>query len=366
MPFNPPNPSDPIVSAPHLELDYVSEPYQKPEWLTLICWIAGAAGFVGVVDTIGFSVTISIISTLLGDLFSRHPAHRVADLIWIVFWMIGCASSIALMWSAWWSMLRIPTAARAMKWGSIGLIVIWSIGQAMQLYTQKTGSMTEPRDDSRQLFLLIDRIVSRAIHELSLPVFLLCAALHPATRRMIGSSREFQKTVESSPDSGGSDEIVREAADDAKWSIFAGINHIRFWVGLTAILIGLVAPARTLISSLVFHDSIGWTRASFWSTASKFRLIDLARNIAGLVLVCGGLAVLKRMRFSRRLLVVGGLGIIVANFLEGVFYMQFQWNTVLIYFVTYSSSSSRLFTTLVLLIGLMSCRAIREQNDDPR
>ena len=366
MPPDPSNQSDLISSPPQLSLNYISEPYQRPEWMAVVHWIAGAAAVLGVVGTISFSAILPNVIAILGDVFSHRPRQLVGDLIWIAYWIIGFSSTLAVMWSAWWCILRAPSAARTLQWGCMGLFVVWIIAIAMSFYSDPTRLMGDSHADFRPLFFNLSRFVSGLIYDLALPVFLLWTSMHPATRRMMGSARDIQTSGDPALEegSGTSNEVVRTSEIERKTSVAAGIAHIRFSVGITAMVIGAIAPANTLLFSLIFHETASWTMASRWSLQSRTTLVELVRNVVGVLLFAGGLAVLKHRRFGRRLLTTGALGTLAVIFYDRLFALLPKWSLTLTLALSQSVQNSRIITALILFIGLVSCQALRMTTAD--
>ncbi len=363
MPPDPSNQSDLISSPPQLSLNYMSAPYQMPEWMAVIYWIAGAAAVMGVAGTISCSVIFSSVLTSFADVFSRHPRRLLSDVIWIAKWIIGVSSSVAVMWSAWWCILRIPSAANPLRWGCIGLVSLWIIGMATGLYTD-TGLILGDHKDYRQLFFNISSLISELIYDLALPVFLFGTAVHPATRRMIGSARDMQKFGNHLPACGTPDEGVAVSDTDPRASVAAGIAHIRYSVGIVAMVIGAIAPVKTLLFSLVFRETASWTMASSWSLQSKANLEELSRNVVGLLLFAGGLAVLKRWQSGRRLLTIGAVGTLAVIFYDRLFVPLPRWNFTLTNTLMIILFHTRIIAILVLMIGLLSCQVLRMTTAD--
>ena len=308
--------------------------------------------------TISFGLMFSVMVNLFQDVFSRHPVSRVGDLMYASWWIVDGASSLVVMWAAWWCFLRNPAAARALQWGCIGLLVAWCFLLVVGLVGQRTGLLWISAKDDPLLFIHVFSFIRRTINDATIPGLLLSVALHPATRKLLGSSRGDEGSITPPSASDNAAAVASPLENEAGEFPLAAMAHVRFCAGIMAMAIGAVQPVKVIFFALLSHTAIPWTTASHWSSRPLAMAEELLRNAAGITLFAGGWAILKQHRFGRPLILFGSGATLLMLFQDTAIFGG-SWNETYLRITFAVSTNLRVLTALVLLIGLFNCRAIR-------
>ncbi len=357
--MNSSNSSDSVSSRPRLPLNYGSSSSDRLNWLIVIYWIAGAAAVVGVAGTILFGASFSVALGLFQDVYSGHSTRGVTNVIEILVWSVNGASSLAIMWAAWWCFLRKPAAARTLEWGCIGLLLAWIISLVTLIFVEWTGpTWGQAKDTQFQLhFMIVFACIPRAVFDSAIPALLLSLAVNPASRMLFGSSQE-KICFGTLPSKHGTTDTIGTSSESAVATHVArGLYHVRNSGAVAAMAIGAVGPGFLIAYSLFIKTAIPWTSASRWYSSPQGTLHDFLAGACGLLLFAGGWAVLKQKQFGRLLILCGAAGTMLMLFYVWVGF-QSSLQAMADALTRTVFANFRLLAALTLLIGLFNCRAI--------
>jgi hypothetical protein len=321
-----------------------------PAWRAVLRWIAGTSIFLGVFGMIGFAIALpDILRDLLG---ARTQLPWILVLLDDLRLLIAGAASVAVAWGGVFMLSGDPAAARPLRWGSIALISAWAptlIYAVLLANADTRGALGGTLPDA-----LIRRL-GRALGDVMLPAMLCAIVWNSACATMLGLKRPPRSSL------GPEDSKPLPENETANPLRQPAMKHTAAILAITAMILATPHLAFIVFAVGIHQARFAWSSVGAFQAAPVWTLLEFANDLGAFLLLAGGIALLRRRRIGRRLIIFGAVGYALGNFLEPLIMTQsqFRWERAVVMFTL----QLRVIVTCVLLVALLTRRAVRQTID---